>query len=107
MNPYLDDRFGMPESAFLIARKSNPSFRTGLYVPTRREVMEQSPEWLTPILIDWLWECPAELIPDNTQLAEVRSILLARPDARTQAISALIAECDDCLRPQSSVKSME
>lgn len=107
MDPYLDDRFGMPESAFLGARKSNPSFRTGLYIPTRREVMEQSPERLTPILVDWLWECPAELIPDDIQLAELKSILLARPDAETQAISALVAECDDCLRPQWSAKNME
>lgn len=107
MNPNLDDFFGMPDSAFLAARKSNPSFRTGLYVPTRREVMEQSPEWLTPILVDWFWECPVELIPDDTQLAEVRSILLARPDAKTQAISALVAECEDCLRPQPSAKSAE
>ena len=104
MDPHFDDRFGMPDSAFRSAIKSNPSFRLGLYAPARREVIEQSPEWLTPILIDWFWECPLELIPDDTQLVEVKSLLLARSDAQTQAIMASIAERDDRLRPYSPSK---
>lgn len=107
MDPYLDDRFGMPDSAFQSARESNPPFRLGLHVPTRREVMERSPEWLTPILIDWFWECPVELIPDDKQLAEVKAILLARPDAQTPAIAALVVECDDCLQPRPPSKGRE
>ncbi|WP_078059623.1 hypothetical protein [Xanthomonas massiliensis] len=94
----IDDRFGMPDSAFRSAQDSNPYFRTGLYVPTRREVMEQPSEWLAPILIDWFWECPVELIPSDAQIVEVKAILQARPDADSPAIAALVAECDDCTR---------
>lgn len=97
----LDDRFGMPESAFCAAREShgenNPTIRSGTYVPTRREVMEQSPEWLCPVLVDWFWECPSELIPNNTQIGEVKALLLARPDATDPSVLRLIAECDDFL----------
>lgn len=97
----LDDRFGMPDSAFSAAREShgqgNPTFRSGMVVPTRRDVIEQAPDWLSPILIDWLWECPTELIPNNTQIAEVKALLLARPDATHPTIAGLIAECDEYL----------
>jgi hypothetical protein len=107
MDPHLDDHFGFPDRAFQSARESNPPFRLGLYVPTRREVMERSPGWLTPILIDWFWECPVELIPNDKQLAEVKAILLARPDVQTPAIAALVAECDDCLSSQPPDKHAE
>ena len=97
----LDDRFGMSESAFDAARRShgvdNPTLRSGMYVPTRREVMQQPAAWLSPVLIDWLWECPTELIPSNTQITEVKALLLARSDANAPAIAALVAECDDFL----------
>lgn len=62
-----EDRFGMPESAFRAARGShgldNPTIRSGTYVPTRREVAGKAPEWLCPVLIDWMWESRANLIP--------------------------------------------
>jgi len=48
-------------------------------------------------LIDWLWECPTELIPSNTQIAEVKALLFARSDATEPAIATLVAECDDFL----------
>lgn len=96
-----EDRFGMPESAFRAAREShgldNPTIRSGMYVPTRREVAEKAAEWLYPVLIDWMWESPSELIPSNAQIAEVRSVMLARPDAADPAIAQIIAECDEYL----------
>ena len=96
-----EDRFGMPESAFRAAREShgldNPTIRSGMYVPTRREVAGKSPEWLYPVLIDWMWESPSELIPNSLQIAEVRAILLARSDAVDPAVAQIIAECDEYL----------
>lgn len=96
-----EDRFGMPESAFRAAREShgldNPTIRSGMYVPTRREVAGKPPEWLYPVLIDWMWECPSELIPTNAQIAEVRAVLLARPDAADPAVAQIVVECDEYL----------
>lgn len=95
----LDDRFGMPDSAFVAALEShgrdNPTIRFGMYVPTRREVAVLPPKDLYNILIDWLWECPSELIANNGQITEVRSILLARTVAQDPIVLKLIAECDE------------
>jgi hypothetical protein len=95
------DRFGIPESAFRAAREShgldNPTIRSGMYVPTRGEVATKSPEWLFQTLIDWMWESPSELIPNSAQIANVRAVLLARPDATDPAIVRIIAECDEYL----------
>lgn len=97
----IDDRFGMPESAFRAAREShgagNPAFRFGMYVPTRREVSEEPPDWLYSVLIDWMWESPSELIPSDAQITEVKAVLLGRADATDAAVMRLIAECDDYL----------
>ncbi|WP_447585794.1 hypothetical protein [Pseudoxanthomonas mexicana] len=67
------------------------------YVPTRREVAKEPPKWLYAVLIDWMWESPSELIPNSVQIAEVRSVLLARPDAADPAVVQIIAECDEYL----------
>lgn len=97
----LDDRFGMPESAFRAARDShgpdNPAIRSGMYVPTRREVADAAPTWLYPVLIDWFWECPSELIPSDEQIQEVKAILTARLDVSDPVIASLLTECDDVL----------
>lgn len=88
------DRFGLPASAFAAAQNSHGSARTvraGMYVPTRGEVASMAPETLRPILIDWLHESPAELIPSTTQISQVKAILEARPDAA--ALAGLIEEC--------------
>lgn len=99
--PDPDDRFGMPESAFRAAREShgvdNPTIRSGMYVPTRREIVELPAESLYEVLIDWMWESPSELIPSNEQIAEVKSILLAREDAKSSVVLKLVKECDDYL----------
>lgn len=96
-----NDRFGMPESAFRAAREShglgNPTIRSGMYVPTRREVADGAPSWLYPVLIDWFWECPSELIPSDEQIQEVKAILTARPDVSDPVIASLLTECDDVL----------
>lgn len=65
--------------------------------PTRREVAKEPPKWLYPVLIDWMWESPSELIPNSVQIAEVKSVLLARPDAADPAVVQIIAECDEYL----------
>jgi hypothetical protein len=65
-----------------------------MFVPTQHEVATLPGYRLFSILIDWMWENPSELIPDHHQIAEVRTILLARPDADDDDIAQLIAECD-------------
>lgn len=77
--------------------RDNPTFRSGMYPPTRREVAEMPPKDLYGLLIDWLWECPSELIPNDAQITEVRAILVARPDAKDPVVEKLVAECDDFL----------
>jgi len=97
-----NDRFGMPHGAFEAALDShgrdNPTIRFGMYVPTRREVAENSPDWLYSVLIDWMWESPSELIPNNKQISEVRAVLCARPDADSAELVKLIEECDGYLK---------
>ncbi|EBX4227515.1 hypothetical protein CEL37_23975 [Salmonella enterica subsp. enterica serovar Senftenberg] len=88
------DRFGVPESAFAAAQKAHgsaPTVRCGVYVPTRAEVRSMPPETLRPILIDWLWESPTELIPTDEQISQVKAELEARPDA--DALAGVIEEC--------------
>ncbi|WP_236585391.1 hypothetical protein [Dyella sp. EPa41] len=96
-----DDRFGMPQSAFEAARDSHgrdsPVYRVGMYVPTRGEVASLPVEDLRVILIDWMWECPSELIPNNDQISAVRSILAKRSDASDPRVVQLISECDSYL----------
>lgn len=88
------DRFGMPASAFAAAQNSHgsaPTVRCGVYVPTRAEVRSMAPETLRPLLIEWLWESPSELIPTDEQISQVKAELEARPDA--DALAGLIEEC--------------
>ena len=97
-----DDRFGMPDSAFAAAREAHgansPVLRSGMYVPLKREVRELPADELRPMLIDWMWESPSALIPDNEQIASVREILLKRPDVKSDNVQSLIAECDEYLK---------
>ena len=97
-----DDRFGMPASAFQAARESHgldsPVFRMGMYVSTRQEVATLPATQLLPIVIDWMWESPSELIPNNDQIAQLCTILRARPDATESEIRELIVACEDYLK---------
>ncbi len=97
-----DDRFGMPASAFQAARESHgldsPVFRMGMYVPTRQEVATLPATQLLPIVIDWMWESPSELVPNNDQIAQLRAILLARPDASDVEVRELIVACEEYLK---------
>ncbi|MDE1989136.1 MAG: hypothetical protein KGI82_01595 [Betaproteobacteria bacterium] len=92
----------MPASAFKAARESHgldsPVFRAGMYVPTRREVAILSPAKLLPLVVDWMWESPSELIPTNDQISDLRAILLARPDATQPEVRELIAACEEYLK---------
>ncbi len=79
--------------------------RFGCYVPTRREVATQPPEWLNWVLTDWFWESPEELAPGNDQVQDALPILRARSDAHP-VIQAIIADApfsehsDLCLIPR-------
>lgn len=90
----LDDRFGCRKARFVWL--GNPMMPTTqlLGVPTRREVAESPAKDLCEKLIDWTWELPSELIPSNERIAEMKSLLLAWPDARASPIMKLIGECD-------------
>lgn len=44
-----------------------------------------------------MWESPSELIPNNTQIAELRAMLMARSDADDTDVQQLSTECDDYL----------
>lgn len=68
----------------------SPIFRAGMYVPTRREVAVLSTAELPPTVIDWLWEGPSGLIPNNDQISQLRAILLARFDAAEPQMRELI-----------------
>jgi len=68
-----------------------------MYPSTRRELAEKLPKEFHGLLVDWLWECPSELIPDDAQITEVRAILVARPEAKDPVVEKLVAECDDFL----------
>lgn len=93
-----DDRFGVSNDAIRAAMdahgRDNPIFRIGMYVPTRREVVTLAPYDLAMILDCWMWESPTELIPSHDQIRDVRSVLVARPDAETRQVQAMIEECD-------------
>lgn len=106
MKPDVGDRFGMPESAFEAARQShgydNSVYRMGMYVPTKGEVATLSPQDLYQIVIDWIWDSPSELIPNDAQLTELRAILISRSDADNSIIQDLIDECSTCLRNAAS-----
>jgi hypothetical protein len=100
-----EDRFGVPASAFQAAREQhgldNPVERLGMYVPKRREVANLPADALFPVLIDWMWESPTELIPSNEQITELRAVLLARSDAGDPDILRLVDLCDDYLKEES------
>ncbi len=69
-----------------------------MYVPNRQEVATFSAAKLLPIVIDWVWESPSELIPNNDQISQLRVVLLARIDAVEPEMRELIVACDDYLK---------
>ncbi len=94
-----DDRFGVSEE--LIQRLQAPyralgRGRVGAYVPTQGEVRTRPAEELIPILRDWFWEGPFELIPTGDQVAHVIQLLRARPDAHQ--FSRFIQSCEPLQR---------
>lgn len=92
-----DDRFGMPDSALRAALDAHgansPVIRLGMYVPTRREVATWAANKLFEVLIDWMWESPSDIIPDNKQISQVIEVLKAREDVQDPGVQRLIHEC--------------
>lgn len=87
-----NDRFGTSPEAFASAREKHKHiYRTGMHVPTRKEVATMAPDELYEIFDEWLWESPTELIPRNDQIEAALKILEARADRR--AVGHIIAEC--------------
>jgi hypothetical protein len=78
-----DEHFGMPESAIRAALESHEGIlRDGCYIPTKTEVATMEPKRLRRILLGWIFESPAELIPTDAMVGEVVAILEGRPDAK-------------------------
>lgn len=91
-----DERFGVSEK--LISRIGEKHceqkiLRSGCYVPTETEVQTMSLDQLTSIVVDWLWESPSELIPNNDQIIKLKTLLLTRADCSHN--SPIVRECDD------------
>lgn len=102
MSYFNDKRFGL-EQAMQCAIKNHKALgtiRSGLYVPTEHEVKTLPPDSLKPILIDWFWESPTELIPHHAQVEAVKTLLSSRDDA--ERCATLIAECDEYLSQPSN-----
>lgn len=95
MSPIPDpsERFGVSEQLIIdVIRAHGGIIRDGCYVPTRTEVAEAPAEKLWGWLLGWWWESPTELIPSDAQVADVVTVLRARPDAATPEIQEIIAQ---------------
>lgn len=91
-----DDRFGVRMEDLAAAQRahgSSPAIRVGVYVPTRGEVRSMPPEQLRPLLVDWMWESPTELIPTDEQMRQVQRELESRSD-----VSQLLDVIEECRR---------
>tara|TARA_R110001592_G_scaffold151968_1_gene379093 strand:+ start:1529 stop:1822 length:294 start_codon:yes stop_codon:yes gene_type:complete len=95
----MKSRFGIPEEILREISKRNPGLiRSGIYIPTEKEVCELDPGILCHILVEWFYECPAELIPTDAQIEKVRSLLMNRPDADIKGVAELIVYCNELLK---------
>lgn len=90
-----DNRFGYDTIMHSPAIAETSILRAGSYVPTEDEVKNLSPHILTPVLIEWMWESPSELIPTNEVIERVIILLRSRDDVHE--LSQLIEECKDYL----------
>ncbi|AZP14562.1 hypothetical protein EJN92_13560 [Undibacterium parvum] len=68
------------------------SYKVHSYVPSRKEVASLNIKELTEILTGWMCNSPTEIIPSRTQIAEVKDILLTRPDL--SQLTGLITMCN-------------
>jgi hypothetical protein len=92
-------RFGVPEEVLLKAIKINSGLiRSGIYVPTEQEVRELDSAILRNILIEWLYECPSELIPTDEQVERVIAILKSREDTDNKLVTEMIFDCKAVLK---------
>ncbi len=79
-----DNRFGLSEADIAAAFSEHADagiMRAGCYVPTRSEVSTMAPAALIPLLQDWFWESPSQLIPSGDQEKAVIALLMQRSDA--------------------------
>jgi len=89
------NHFGIPENNLRAAeqsaqRKRRHKYHT--YVPSRKEVATLEATELRSILTGWMCNAAIEIIPSRTQIAQVRSVLLGRPDV--SQLSELLSMCD-------------
>jgi hypothetical protein len=90
-----DDSFGVPEAnihAAIRSAKRNKDAKLASRVPSRKEVLTLPRQELSAILIDWMCRSPIEIVPSRAQIAQVKALLLERPD--TDTLSALITMCN-------------
>lgn len=99
-----EDRFGVSETLMRQLQAPYAALgrgRVGAYVPTQSEVRTRAAEELIPLLRDWFWEGPFELIPTGDQVAQVIKLLRARPDAGK--FSKFIVSCEPLQRAWASL----
>lgn len=95
-DPDNNDRFGISDEALrLVHEKHRGIIRSGMIVPTRSEVRTAPIGWLAPVLVDWIWDSPTELVPTDAMIEAVIAELEARPDAGTVEVRQLIGELRD------------
>ena len=88
--------FGIPEDNLRAAEESGrrqPRHKFHTYVPTREEVAKLDANELKFILTGWMCNAATEIIPSRTQIAEVKIILMLRPDARELGDVLSMCEC--------------
>lgn len=89
------DRFGVPDVNLHAAEeavKRQKKYNLQSYVPTRHEVATLGIEKMMEMLTAWMCHSPTEIIPSRAQIAEVKLILLERPDA--SELAGLVNMCD-------------
>jgi hypothetical protein len=92
-------RFGIPEEILRkVVRSNSGLIRSGVYVPTEQEVRELDSTILRNILIEWLYECPSELIPTDDQVEQVIAILKSRDDTDNKLVTEMIFDCNAVLK---------
>lgn len=88
-----NDRFGFTEQQILDALNEHAGLiRDGCYVPTRHEVATWPADRLWWHLLGWWDESPITLIPNDEQIAASVDVLLARPDADSEAIQRIVVQ---------------
>ncbi|WP_211475083.1 hypothetical protein [Collimonas humicola] len=89
------DRFGIPGENIRAAEeavKRLPLHELHSYVPTRKEVATLAANEITEMLTGWMCRSPIEIVPSRSQIIEVKTVLLNRPDV--PELSGLVMMCE-------------